>query len=276
MRHYILALPILALSACSAIEQPYLASQTGSSYGVYDSGCSAGTCAPGQSYAVAGQNHNAFGNANPNHWPDQNLVAGYEHGGKGPVHVNPTGHGHYGQGVPHAGAYGQPPYLRGLRGQSRGNFYGTLGGVMYDTDIDSFGLEGRLGYDSGRRLLGASYGAELEGSLGILDEKDVDGDITTKGGFDYNVAAFAVARRSLTPRLSVHGRLGYDFRQLSVKAEDLDGNTGKVELDLDGIAYGIGAEYALSPVSGLRLDLTEYDNEFGASQSVSASFTRKF
>jgi len=47
-------------------------------------------------------------------------------------------------------------------------------------------------------------------------------------------------------------------------------------LDLDGIAYGIGAEYALSPVSGLRLDLTEYDNEFGASQSVSASFTRKF
>lgn len=268
MRNFIIALPILALTACSAFEQPYVTHSTGTDYGQYNQGCSAGTCAPGQSYSVAQHGHQA---EKSNHWPDQKLVAGYESGG--PVHVNPTGHGHNNFGAPkaHGYGYGQPPHLRGLRGPKRGNFYGTLGGVMYDTDIDSFGLEGRLGYDSGRIL-----GAEIEGSVGLFDEKERISDVDVKTGFDYNVAAFAVARLPLSHRFSVHARGGYDFRSLSSEGTDDFGGSAQADLDLDGFAYGIGAEYALTPRDGLRLDLTSYDNDFGASESVSASYTRKF
>lgn len=277
MRNFVLALPILALSACSVIDQPYLPSASGASggsYGQYDQACPSGACAPGQSYSVANQGYTG---ANPSHWPDQALVPNYESGGA--VHVNPTGYGHnaqhgsqHGQGY----GYGQPPHLRGLRGPKRGNFYGTIGGVMHDTDLNSFGLEGRVGYDFGRIL-----GAELEGSIGVIDEKETIndaalGDVQLSSGFDYNVAAFAVARLPLSQRVSVHARGGYDFRSLSVKGTADDGTSGKTTIDLDGFAYGIGAEYALSPRSGLRLDLTSYDNEFGASESVSASYVRKF
>lgn len=275
-RSLILALPALALGACSAFEQPYLPSGAQASYGQYDQGCQPSACAPGQSYSVAAP---IGGNAGPDHWPDKQLIPNYEHGG--PVHVNPTRHGYSGHGqqygAQHAQGYGagQPPHLRGLRGQKQGHFYGTVGGVMYDTDVDSFGLEGRLGYDSGR-----IFGAEVEGSVGVIDEKDTAtsaiGPINTKAGFDYNLAAFALARLPLSERFSLHARGGYDVRELSVKATAADGTSATVSEKLDGFAYGVGAEYALSPRDGLRLDLTRYDNEFGASDSVSASYTRKF
>jgi len=275
MRNYFLALPILSLSACSALEQPYVGHTSDSNFGQYDQGCSAGACAPGQSYSVAGHPHHAHDSAigSVSHWPDKNLVPAYEHGGaygQGPVHVNPAGYGpQYVQG------FGAAPHLRGLRGPMRGNFYGTLGGVMYDTDLDSFGLEGRVGYDSGR-----IFGAEIEGSIGLLDEKEtieaLGSTIDLKTGIDYNIAAFGLARLPVTPRLSLHARGGYDFRSLTSFGQDDLGNSAEVELDLDGFAYGIGGEYGLSPRSALRVDLTRYDNEFGATESVSASYVRKF
>jgi len=277
-RNFILTLPILALSACSVIEQPFLENGlvSDSAYGQYDQGCSAGTCAPGQSYSVAGPQNS---HANPNQWSQNggHGQAGYNQGayGQGPTHVNPMGNGQYGQqyGGQHNQGYGagHASGLRGARGQRGGNFYGTIGGVWYDTDIDSYGLEGRLGYDSGRIL-----GAEIEGSVGLIDDNDTFGDVRVKSEFDYNVAAFALARLPLSERFSVHVRGGYDFRQLSVEATDDLGGTAEADLDLDGFAYGIGAEYALSPRSGLRLDFTSYDNNIGASESVSASFVRKF
>jgi len=294
MRKFALCLPILALSACSAFEQPFVQSGNHNASGHYSTGCAPVSCAPGQSYSVAGTSHqNAYhaggdfhGGANARHWPDMNRIPAYESGGS--VHINPTGfghHGHGGYGVPQVQGqaqgygygynYGQPPHLRGLYGPKRGNFYGTLGGVMYDTDADSFGLEGRIGYDSGR-----IFGAEIEGSLGLIDETSVlpsaVGPIDVEGGFDYNVAAFALARLPLSKRFTLHARGGYDFRDISVTATAQDGTSATASESLDGFAYGVGAEYALTPRDGLRLDFTRYDNDIGASESVSASYTRKF
>lgn len=270
MRHYILALPILALSACSILEQPNIPNNTGANSGQYSQGCSTGACAPGQSYSVAGQHQSAqtHQGANQGAWSGQNGGA-Y---GQGPVHVNPTGHGQNGYRAHQAAGYGQPPHLRGSRGQKRGHFYGTIGGVLHDVDLDSYGIEGRLGYNSGRYL-----GAEIEGSIGLIDDNDTIQGFDVESRFDYNVAAFAVARLPLGNRFSLHARGGYDFREFSIEAEAPDGTLIDESIDLDGFAYGFGAEYALSPRSGLRLDYTEYRGGSGlGAESVSASFTRKF
>ena len=168
-------------------------------------------------------------------------------------------------------AYG----LRGFQNQNRGNFYGTLGGVWYDTDIDSFGLEGRLGYDSGRIL-----GAEVEGSIGLFDDDSaalIGGNpVEIDTGFDYNLAAFAIARTPVFNGLSAHVRGGYDFRQLEVTATDAAGNIVRAEDNLDGFAYGVGAEYALSRNDGIRVDYTRYENDAFDTDSISASYVRKF
>lgn len=282
MRNYFLALPIIALSACSALEQPFVNHTSGTTYGQYDQGCSAGICAPGQSYSVAGQNHSAQGHqgVNPNHWPDQKLVSGYESGGafgQGPVHVNPTGYGP--QGPHHAGAYGQRPQLRGLRGPKRDYFYGTLGGVLYDNDLDSFGLQGRVGYDSGRGFFGSTYGAEIEGSIGLSDESlsDAVGFTDITSGFEHNIGAYVVSRLPITNRFSVHSRVGYNSQKLGVDATDVDGNVIEDTVTLDGLSIGLGAEYAVSPRSGVRIDYTETDTDFGgATKGFAASYTRKF
>jgi len=133
-----------------------------------------------------------------------------------------------------------------------GSFYGTLGGVLYDDDSEIFGIEGRLGYDSGY-----IFGAEIEGSIGVIDENNVVnepliGDVDLNIEANYNIAAFAVARLPISSALSVHGRAGYDFRQLHVDGTAEDGTSEIVSGDLNGFALGAGAEYSLSQRSGLR------------------------
>ena len=170
----------------------------------------------------------------------------------------------------------QASKLRGVQYQKSGEFYGTLGGVLYDDDSEIFGIEGRLGYDSGH-----IFGAELEGSIGVIDEKNVVnepsiGDVDLNIESNYNIAAFAVARLPISPALSVHGRAGYDFRQLRVDGTAEDGTSETVSGNLNGFALGAGAEYSLSKRSGLRVDVTRYHNDVGSIESISASFTRKF
>ena len=305
MRKFALCLPILALSACSALEQPFLQSANGSASGHYNQGCAPVSCVSGQGYSVTSAPHqglhhqggyqqSGYHDSAHHHsghydghnvnggdaafWPDMNLVPSYE--GGGPVHINPTGFRHlgpsgYGAQFRPGYGYGQRPQLRGMYGAKLGHFYGTIGGVMYDTDADSFGIEGRIGYNSGR-----IFGAEVEGSLGLTDESSVVasavGPIDVKAGFDYNFAAFGIARLPLSHRLSLHARGGYDFRDITAIGTAQDGTSATISQSLDGLAYGVGAEYALSPRDGLRLDFTRYDNDIGASDSVSASYTRKF
>lgn len=265
MRHLFLVLPVLALSACGLTEIQNLPDSyttpgyTGQSSAGYYGGCGGGACAPSQSYAAQGYANQGY------------INQGYS----APQHINPAGHGP--QHGYHAQGYG-PQYGRAhglaLRGP-RPHTYGTLGVVAYDADADIYGLEGRVGYDTGR-----VFGAELEGSLGLNRQTDTllttsTASLDAKSKIDYNVAAFAVARYPVTPRLSLHSRAGYDFRKFSTELNDgVDSASG--DLDLDGFAYGFGAEYALSPRDGLRLDVTRYDNDIGALDSVSASYVRKF
>jgi hypothetical protein len=179
----------------------------------------------------------------------------------------------YGAGAPSA-YYPAPIGALGLRGLSNSHTYGNLGGVIYDVDDANFGILGRLGY-----AFNSFFAAEAEGSLNVKNQEGTLTDGTTtlsaSSGVDYNIAAFALARLPVTNALSVHARGGYDFRKFD--AEITDGTTAISDsVDLDGFAYGVGAQYSVNPRDAIRVDYTRYENDLRNFDSVSATFVRKF
>jgi len=262
MRKLAYLLPAILISGCSLIDRPIKGQEH------YNSTCQSYNCAPGQSYSVSDFAHNGNHGEHASHQSYQ----GQGYPKTAPAYNTPSNHAYgaaYGNQLAAQNAYqgsrayGAPYGLRGMQNKKPGHLYGTLGGVIYDTDVDSYGLEGRIGYDSGR-----IWGAEVEGSVGLTDEDKTISAVDITTGFDYNVAAFALTRLPLSERLSLHARGGYDFRKLSVSGTDNMGTTVEADLNLDGFDYGVGG--------GLRVDYTRYDNEFGATDSVSASYVRKF
>jgi hypothetical protein len=171
-------------------------------------------------------------------------------------------HDQYGNPVPAPaqGGYNGPanttyvtPSLRGSYGPS---YYGNIGAVMYDVDDEVFGLVGRLGVQK------EWYGAEVEGSVGVIDE-DIGGvDL----GVDYSLAAFGVGRLPVGERFNALARIGYAGDGVTVSANE----------DFDGIAYGAGLEYDLNAVSGLRFDYTRYDLGEATSDTLAATYLRRF
>lgn len=260
MRSVLFLSSALMLSACSLTgEQEFYDSPA--SYqqsGSYNYGCGAGSCAPGQSYPVA-----------------QNQSSGH--------HGQSYGAGHHGPQQPSAHAYGSqvqhhqahgghPPQLRGPYAPRRGYKYGNLGAVAYDLDTDIYGIQGRLGYQSANY-----FGAEVEGSIGLTKDKQTLGALDTELGVDYSVGAFALGRLPVSERFNVIGRVGYHATKFNGEIDD--GVTVIEDSETyDGVAYGVGAEYALNPQNSLRLDYTRYDiNTLGGStDSMAISFARKF
>jgi opacity protein-like surface antigen len=145
-----------------------------------------------------------------------------------------------------------------------------LGVVAYDVDSDIYGLQGRLGYQSANVL-----GAEVEGSFGVIDDKETVGATELKAGVDYSVGAFARAVVPLGERFNVFARGGYHATRIDGSVTDATG-TVKVADTTDGFAYGAGAEWAFNPRDSIRLDYTRYDLGPGETDSVSLAYSRKF
>jgi len=152
-----------------------------------------------------------------------------------------------------AAALGGIPALRGQYGPRNraSKFYGNAGLNWYDVDTEAFGGQLRTGFQATRH-----FGAEIEGSVGFNDDDDLN------GGVDYSVGAFLVNRAPISPRVDLVSRVGYYYA-------NLDGG-----LDADDIAYGVGAEYALSQRDGVRVDYTRYEGL--DADSVAVSYARKF
>jgi len=185
---------------------------------------------------------------------------------------------HYGQHHQgHQSGYA-PAYHPAHRGPSKGlrqaYKYGTLGLTNYDVDSDLIGIQGRLGWQSK-----SIFGAEVEGSIGF-DEDDaiVDfgtGPVSVDVGINTQIAGFGVARVPVSKRFNVLGRVGYHNTEIEA---ELDDGVTVIEQDFstDGIAYGVGAEYALTPVTYLRADYTRYDFDGEDADSISVAVKRKF
>ena len=174
--------------------------------------------------------------------------------------------------------YGPAPYVNSRGGSSRGlrqsYTYGTLGATLYDVDTDLFGIQGRLGWQSK-----GLFGAEVEGSFGVSDD---DNFVDFGGGFieaeteiDTQIAAFAVARYPISNRFNVLGRVGYHNTEFDA---ELDDGVTVVEQDFstDGIAYGVGVEYAFDPKTSVRADYTRYDFDGPDADALSLAVSRKF
>ena len=152
--------------------------------------------------------------------------------------------------------------------------YGTLGGILYDVDSDLFGIQGRLGWQSK-----SLFGAEVEGSLGVSNDNGfVDfgaGFVEAEQGIDTQIAAFAVLRSPISNRLNVLTRVGYHNTEFDA---ELDDGVTVIEQDFstDGLAYGIGVEYALNPNTSVRADYTRYDFDGPEADSLSLAIARKF
>jgi opacity protein-like surface antigen len=185
-------------------------------------------------------------------------------------------YGSYPQGHHHSGH--TPAYYPSHGGVSKGlrqaYTYGTLGANLYDVDSDLYGLQGRLGWQSK-----SIFGAEVEGSFGFdKDDAIIDagtGPIAVEAGIKSQLAGFGVARLPVSERFNILGRVGYHNTEFEI---ELDDGTTVLEEDFstDGIAYGVGAEYALSPLTSLRADYTVYDFDGEDADALSLAVKRKF
>ncbi|MEM9599898.1 MAG: outer membrane beta-barrel protein [Pseudomonadota bacterium] len=217
----------------------------------------------------------------------------------GAYSVAAQGSGHYGMAgygsasyghpqTPAAHAYGQPAPaygahhgygMRGAFAPRQAYKYATLGATWYDVSEAPAGIQGRLGYQSANLL-----GAELEGSIGVISEvspfdqpNPPDPNIVGQfeDGVDYQIAGFGVARLPVARNVSLHMRAGY-HQTKSYTDATVNGLDRGVDRTDDGVAYGVGAEFNVTPVDALRADFTRYSRTGDDMDSVSLSYLRRF
>lgn len=112
---------------------------------------------------------------------------------------------------------------------------------------------GRLGY-----RFGPNFAVEGEGSVG-LDDEDVE--------LNHNVGAYAVGIVPVASALDLHARIGYQVTEV---------DTGADEADADGLGYGVGATWNVSPSFGIRGDWTRIEGDDEEADAVSLGGVLRF
>ncbi len=97
---------------------------------------------------------------------------------------------------------------------------------------------------------------EGEGSFGVKGDSGTD--------LDNELGAFVVAKLPLSPSFDVFARVG---------ASRIETSPGGSE---DGVAYGAGGTFNLTPIDGIRADWTRHDYDVGNADAYSLSYVRKF
>lgn len=137
--------------------------------------------------------------------------------------------------------------------------YGTVGYGNVDTDSGKLGaLQARLGYK-----FTPYVGVEGEASFGVKDDNFGGVDIKLKD----QVGAYVVGFLPVTPKAELFARVGYS-------AATFDTSLGNQ--DVDGVAYGVGAQYHLTDRDGVRFDWTRHDYDAGNADVWALAYTRKF
>ncbi len=138
-------------------------------------------------------------------------------------------------------------------------------------EFDSYNITGRLGYQFTENL-----SVEGQGSFGVIDDDIAGVDV----GVDNSFAAFVRGSVPLSEQFSLFARGGYHFTQFGADGDGVDAS-----VDIDGFAFGGGAEYMLDARNGLRADVTFFDSDdntlngvdvSGTAETYSISYVRKF
>lgn len=136
-----------------------------------------------------------------------------------------------------------------------------VGGLIYDNAVF------RAGYD-----LNPYFGIEGEGQLPIGEETSTVNGVEQDSAIDYQVGAYAKAQYPVHERVNLFARGGYSYA--NVRGSYL--NERPVD-DIDGWAYGAGAEWLVDDVNALRVDYTHRDfDSDGVADSYGVSYVRRF
>lgn len=111
-------------------------------------------------------------------------------------------------------------------------------------DVDA--VTGRLGY-----RVSPNFAIEGEASTG-LDDGAVE--------LNHNAGVYGVAILPVTSNFDLHGRLGYQTTEVG---------TPLGEFSDDGVGYGVGATYRLTPGFGVRADYTRLEGDEGEADAMS-------
>lgn len=150
-------------------------------------------------------------------------------------------------------------------------FHAGIGYSMFDgkgSDLHAVTLRGGADFNE-------YFGIEAEVSRSF---KDADFEYA---GYDfdieleYAVSGFFKAQYPVSEQFSVYGRLGYTIA--SIKASTSVANvTFSGEDEFNGVAYGIGAEWAFAGKNAVRFDITRHDFDEGELDQYGVSYVRRF
>lgn len=174
------------------------------------------------------------------------------------------------------------PYVGGQVGygnRSIDESFGIAGVPDFDRDRDSIDYGAYFGFDA---PVGTNFvlGGEAEiGSGGRKLRQTLIPGVTASVDPDWNYmfsgrAGFVAGERAL-----VYGRLGYGAEKIDIRVDDATTPANSFSDDgwSDGIVYGGGVEYALSPNSSARVEYRykDFDGSYN-NQQVLAGFSFRF
>ena len=133
------------------------------------------------------------------------------------------------------------------------NVYVSGGYTHFDGDggAELGGVTGRVGVN-----FGPNFAVEGEGTFGVKDDGGTE--------LDSELGIFAVGKLPINPSFDLLARVG---------ASRIETSPGG---DLDGLAYGAGAQWNLTSVDGIRGDWTRHDYDEGDVDAYSLSYVRTF
>lgn len=119
-------------------------------------------------------------------------------------------------------------------------------------------LRAIVGYEMNRNF-------SVEGMLamgvadGSIDVAVLGGTVSMRSKIDSMYGVFAKAKAEVAPGVELFGRVGYSKSNYTLSFPGASGSGST-----DGIAWGLGGSYAVSPGVALTVDYTSYYNKDGA------------
>lgn len=117
------------------------------------------------------------------------------------------------------------------------------------------------------------FSVEGDFLVGVGDESTRIGATTVTSEIKYGAGVYGVARMPVSEQFSVFARGGYAY--FDGKASAAGTSFGG---DVDGWAFGAGAEWAFGGANAIRVDVTRYDfiNGGGNANALGISLVRRF
>jgi outer membrane immunogenic protein len=133
--------------------------------------------------------------------------------------------------------------------------YVGLGYTQFENDAGDVGAAtGRLGY-----RFGPNFAVEGEASTGIDDDDGVE--------LNHNLGAYAVGILPVSSAFDLHARIGYQQTEVDTPLGGIDD---------EGLGYGAGATWNITPSVGIRGDWTRIEGDDDEADAISLGGVLRF